>query len=68
MDTQLSRFLRSMTARPCRSAFVPFDGTISSERVAPCACSRPPTRATNSRYLLSVVLGVGSLSANIGGG
>jgi hypothetical protein len=35
MDTQLSRFWQSMTARPCRSSFVPFDGTISSERVAP---------------------------------
>jgi hypothetical protein len=38
MDTQLSRacpersegFERSMTARPCRSSFAPFDGTISS--------------------------------------
>ena len=47
MDTQLSRFKRSMTAQPCRSSLVPFDGTISSERVAPRACSRPPTRAAN---------------------
>ena len=29
MDTQLSRFIQ-----PCRSSLVPFDGTISSERVA----------------------------------
>jgi hypothetical protein len=43
MDTQLSRFKRSMTARPCRSSFAPFDGTISSERIAPTACSRLAT-------------------------
>ena len=40
MDTQLSRFWRSTTARPCRSSFAPFDGTISSERVAPPTCTR----------------------------
>ena len=48
MDTQLSRacpersegFMQSMTARPCRSSFAPFDGTISSERGAPTACTR----------------------------
>jgi len=40
MDTQLSRFRRSMTAQPCRSSFAPFDGTISSERVAPTGSSR----------------------------
>ena len=34
MGTQLSRSLRSVTARLCRSTFVPFGGTISSERVA----------------------------------
>jgi hypothetical protein len=38
MDTQLSRFIQ-----PCRSSLVPFDGTISSERVAPTACTRLPT-------------------------
>ena len=48
MATQLSRFLRSMAARPCRSSLVPFDGTISSERVAPRASSRRATRAANS--------------------
>jgi hypothetical protein len=53
MDTQLSRacpersegFRRSMTARPCRSPLVPFDSTISSERVAPRGCSRLVLRA-----------------------
>ncbi len=48
MDTQLSRFWRSVTARPCRSSFVPFDGTISSERVAPSVSSRRATRAAFS--------------------
>ena len=45
MDTQLSRFMRLMTARPCRSSFAPFDGTISSERIAPTACTRLSLRA-----------------------
>jgi hypothetical protein len=57
MDTQLSRacpersegFRRSMTAQPCRSSFVPFDGTISSERIAPLGSSRRATRPTGAR-------------------
>ena len=48
MGTQLSRFLRSVTARLCRLAFVPFGGTISSERGAPRASSRSTSRAAFS--------------------
>jgi hypothetical protein len=62
MDTQLSK-INDL----CHSSPVP-RGTVSSERVAPCASSRPPTRAANSRDLLSIALGVESPSANIGGG
>jgi hypothetical protein len=54
MDTQLSRFRRSMTVRPCRSSFAPFDGTISSERVAHTSMQPTPTHAR----LLGEVLGV----------
>ena len=56
MDTQLSRFMRSMTARPCRSSFAPFDGTISSERIAHTACSRrsPAPRLTSVYSCLMV--------------
>ena len=59
MDTQLSRFKRSMTARPCRSSLVPFDGTISSERVAPSACSRRRHTRLLGKILRVVVITVG---------
>jgi hypothetical protein len=57
MDTHLSRFWRSMTARPCRSSLAPFDGTISSERVAhmrvqPTAYTRREQRYTSHGHKL----------------
>jgi hypothetical protein len=67
MDTQLSRacpersegFSRSMTARPCRSSFVPFDGTISSERVAPHRVQPTAYTRREQRYLAGVSSFVG---------
>ena len=44
MDTQLSKFWRLMPPEPCRSSPVAsYEAAVSSERVAPNACSRPPT-------------------------
>jgi hypothetical protein len=54
MDTQLSRFRRSVTARPCRSSFVPFDGTISSVRVAPTGVQPTAYTRREQRYLACV--------------